>query len=282
MKLTFNNGFLENYFTPSVDSLETSSPLDVLLAVTKVTLLSLLDYSETVLIFVDFREDPHAYVDNKKRRRPLFSLMSKIRATQSLGALMSGKGLHSRAYEKYKNLINEALEKTMREEFATEHQQTLEDALVNAEKKQSPEEQAWVLRHAIDSVYDCCIESLNVVPTAKPPSLHNLIKDAINVSSNYIHDGNYERGIDTCTDLLKKMVNSRTYRELVSPAAKKLVTESLETVEMTDDKKTSASKIRASLDRVYNEIRLPDVYSPSAGPQVRPHKPYIIYVLFSK
>ena len=69
--------------------------------------------------------------------------------------------------------------------------------------------------------------------------------------------------------LLEKMQNDKKYADLVSPAAKKLVEESLAVAKMSDDDLDSKnSKLRDSLDRVYNEIRLPDVYSPSAGPLV--------------
>lgn len=194
--------------------------------------------------------------------------MSKIRATQCLGAALTGKGRHSLAYGKYKSLINGALDDQMRDHFEMDLQLMLEDALTDAEKKEGEEAKAWVLRTAIDTVYDRCIADYNVVSTARPPSLHSQIKDTINLSHTHIEGGDYQRGIETCTNLLKKMINSRVYREQVSPAAKKLVSESLETVEMTDDKKSSASKVRATLDRIYNEIRLPDVYAPSGGPQV--------------
>ena len=64
------------------------------------------------------------------------------------------------------------------------------------------------------------------------------------------------------------MKTNEKYRDLVSPAAKVMVNESLEIAESADDLELKNKKLRESLDRVYNEVRLPDVYSPSTGPLV--------------
>lgn len=185
---------------------------------------------------------------------------------------MTSKGKHAEAYQKYEEVINKAMDDDMRDMFTEEQQLLLEQALLDAERKESADEKAWLLRVAIDSVYDQCISNYNAVTSAKPPSLHVLIKDAIKNSSDHFERGEHSRGIALCTNLLKKMINTRTYREMVSPAAKKLVSEFLESDKMVEDINDNASKVRATLDRVYNEIRLPDIYSPSRGPQVKKKK----------
>jgi len=207
-------------------------------------------------------------VEQNKNRRQFLSLMTKIRATQTLGATLTNKGSHKLAFNIYKKLINEALGGAMREFFTRQQQMILEVALTKTNEIAELREQAWQMRSAIDTVYDECLLDYNDVTGAMPSNLHTVIKDTINDASASIATGNRKAGLEQYTTLLKQMKINRKYRELVSPAAQKLVDESLEVAESADDIELKTSKVRASLDRVYNEIRLPDVYSPSCGPLV--------------
>lgn len=194
--------------------------------------------------------------------------MTKIRATQTLGATLTNKGSHKLAFNIYKKLINEALNGNTREYFTRPQQVILEKAIVKSMEIAEIQEQAWQMRSAIDTVYDECLLDYNDVTDAMPSNLHTVIKDTINHASATIATGDRKAGLEKYTTLLKQMKNNRKYRELVSPAAQKLVDESLEVADSADDMEMKTSKVRASLDRVYNEIRLPDVYSPSCGPLV--------------
>lgn len=211
-------------------------------------------------------EDHRGYVEPTNHRHKLLSMMTKIRATQTLGATLTSKGSHERACKLYKKLINDALENEMRENFSTEHQNLLEDAL--AYEQGSLQEKAWKMRSAIDSVYDDCLLDYNDVKGAMPANLHSLIKETINRAVANIATGDNQAGLDKYRTLLEQLKNNKKYRELVSPAAQKLVKESLEIAESGDNVEVTNIKLRESLDRVYNEIRLPDVFAPSTGPQV--------------
>lgn len=211
-------------------------------------------------------EDHRGYVEPTNHRHKLLSMMTKIRATQTLGATLTSKGSHERACKLYKKLINDALENEMRENFSTEHQNLLEDAL--AYEQGSLQEKAWKMRSAIDSVYDDCLLDYNDVKGAMPANLHSLIKETINRAVANIATGDNQAGFDKYRTLLEQLKNNKKYKELVSPAAQKLVKESLEIAESGDGLEVTNIKLRESLDRVYNEIRLPDVFAPSTGPQV--------------
>ena len=209
--------------------------------------------------------------DNGTGRRKFLTLMSKIRATQTLGATLTSKGNHARASAMYKKLINDSL--NMREHFTRQQQKTLENALsfVDADLSQDDQvvNQAWKMRSAIDTVYDECISDFNDVQSAMPSNLQSVIKDTINMASDCVANGNLSKAFLEYTKLLKQMKQNQKYKELVSLTAKTLVDDSLCFAESsTEDVTTKVRKLRDSLDRVYNEIRLPDVYSPSLGPLV--------------
>ena len=219
------------------------------------------------------------YVEQNKDKKTLLALMTKIRAAQTLGATLCDRGMYQRSFTIYERIIKEALTEKMRPHFSCARLKTLEDALVNVAKDakedgpkdpNGPRDRAWCLRSAIDTVYDECLMDYNEVADAmSPPNLNILIKDTIKSATTSVASGDKPRAYQQYVKLLEKMQNDKKYADLVSPAAKKLVEESLAVAKMSDDDLDSKnSKLRDSLDRVYNEIRLPDVYSPSAGPLV--------------
>eukprot|EP00111_Clytia_hemisphaerica_P023442 TCONS_00069075-protein len=206
---------------------------------------------------------------NGSGRSKFLTLMSKIRATQTLGATLTSKGNHVRASAMYKKLINDSL--SMREHFTRQQQKTLESALsfMDADPPQDDQavNQAWKMRSAIDTVYDECISDFNDVQSAMPSNLQSVIKDTINLASDCVANGNLSKAFMEYTKLLKQMKQNQKYKDLVSLTAKNLVDGSLCFAETsTEDMSTKVRKLRDSLDRVYNEIRLPDVYAPSLGP----------------
>jgi len=211
------------------------------------------------------------YVDQNKGKRQFLSLMTRIRATQTLGATLTSRGSYDRAANIYKRLIEDAL-KNHSDHFKPDRCLTLETAL--EVQDENAQDRAWKLRSAIDTVYDECLCDYNDVSDAMPPNLHTRIKDTINKASSKITSGDQQHGLTEYINLLKDMKNNDKYRDLISPAAKVMVNESLEIAESADDLDLKNRKLRESLDRVYNEVRLPEVYSPSVGPlKSRKQKP---------
>lgn len=207
------------------------------------------------------------YIDQNKASRALLSMMTKIRATQTLGAALCDKGSHTRAYDLYKKIIREMLADSMQENFRLDQIMKLEEALKNAEGAEKPEDKAWFLRSTIDTVYDLCIGDFNAVESMKPPSLHTQIKDTIRSASTQIDGGNLRNGMEQYAMLLKQIQSNTKYKNSISPAALKQIDISVKEAEATVDARESATMLRSSLDRIYNEIRLPEVYSPCSGPQ---------------
>lgn len=102
-----------------------------------------------------------------------------------------------------------------------------------------------------------------------PPNLNVIIKDTIKSASTSVEKGDTKRAYEEYVQLLENMKNNEKYSSLVSPSARELVEDSLVFSKMSDhDLDVKTSKLRDSLDRLYNEIRLPDVYKPSFGPLV--------------
>ena len=224
---------------------------------------------------MDFRDNHTDYVEQNKELKTFLSMMTKIRAAQTLGSTLCDRGMFSRAFSIYERLMKEALTEKIRAHFSQAQQQTLEDALASVKDEDNsdsnrPRDQAWCLRSAIDTVYDECLLDYNEVTDAMPPpNLNMLIKNAINSAATSTASGDKSRAYQQYVQLLEKMKNNTKYAQLVSPTAKKLVEETLDHAKLSDEDLDSKNrKLRHSLDRVYNEIRLPDVYSPSPGPLV--------------
>ena len=227
-----------------------------------------------------FSDDHTNYVEQNKDKKTLLAMMTKIRAAQTLGATLCDRGMYQRSFTIYERLIKEALTEVMRPHFSCARLKTLEDALASVAKdakeedsskdSNGPRDRAWCLRSAIDTVYDECLLDYNEVTDAmSPPNLNVLIKDTIKNAASSAASGDKPRATQQYVKLLEKMQNNKKYADMVSPAAKKLVEESLAVAKMSDDDLDSKnSKLRDSLDRVYNEIRLPDLYAPSTGPLV--------------
>lgn len=195
-------------------------------------------------------------------------MMTKIRAAQSLGSALCGKSHHKRGYELYKKTAKEILNEGTARYFSDEHLDILQEALDASENMSNEQEKAWQLRSAIDTVYDNCINELNDVDSQRPPAFQIQIKDCINEASPYVNAGNYHEGLSKYTTLLKRFQNNIHFKKAISNDTLAMVAQVLNAVIHGDDLQYSVKKARESLDRLYNEIRLPDVYYPSSGPQV--------------
>lgn len=75
------------------------------------------------------------YVEQNKDRKTLLTMMTKIRAAQTLGATLCDRGMYKRAYGIYERLIKEALSEKMRVHFSQARQNTLKNALTEAAAK---------------------------------------------------------------------------------------------------------------------------------------------------
>ncbi|XP_057301304.1 uncharacterized protein LOC130635832 isoform X2 [Hydractinia symbiolongicarpus] len=208
------------------------------------------------------------YIDRQMTSRPLLTMMTKIRAAQTLGAALSDKGRHTCAYDLYLKTINQMLDSDMQTNFSIPHIMKLENAIRLAENETQKENKTWLLRSNLDSVYDECISMYNAVDSQKPPNLQEKIKDTINSVLPDVDAGDYKASLQKYTALLKHIQNEKRYRNLMSAEALKLLDESIEKAEASDDMEHSVSQVRESLDRIYNEVRLPNVYSPEKFRQV--------------
>ena len=206
--------------------------------------------------------------------------MSKFRATQTLGATLSTRENYQRAADLYKKLINDALQ--LREHLTLQQQRQLQDSLgdVSEANINDIQEQAWRMRSAIDGVYDECISDFNEVSCAKPSNLHSVIKEVINSASTSIAEGDFTKGLTEYVNILRQLKNNRKYKDTISLVCQKIVDEALQAADSADDILMKVYNLRKSLDRIYNEFRLPDVFSPSVGPLVCRFEIDYIYVDF--
>lgn len=168
------------------------------------------------------------------------------------------------------------LNSDMQTNFSVQHIMKLENAIRLAENETQKENKTWLLRSNLDSVYDECISKYNAVDSQKPPNLQEKIKDTINSVLPDVDTGDHKAGLQKYTALLKQIQSEKRYRNLMSAEALKLLDESIEKAEASDDVEHSVSQVRESLDRIYNEVRLPDVYSPEKSRQVNS---YVILII---
>ena len=219
--------------------------------------------------------------DESQKRRPFITLMSKFRATQTLGATLSTKGNHQRASNLYKKLINDALQ--LREHLTVQQQRNLEKAIAGVEGNTNDDiqSQAWKMRSAIDLVYDECISDFNEVSCAMPSNLQSVIKEVINSASTCIAEGDFTKGLTEYATILRQLKNNRKYKDNTSVVCQRIVDEALQAVDSDDTIQVKVSNLRQSLDLIYNEIRLPDVFSPSMGPLVCNFDIYFIIIYYT-
>lgn len=207
--------------------------------------------------------------------------MSKFRATQTLGATLSTKGNHQRASNLYKKLINDALQ--LREHLTVQQQRNLEKAIAGVEGNTNDDiqSQAWKMRSAIDLVYDECISDFNEVSCAMPSNLQSVIKEVINSASTCIAEGDFTKGLTEYATILRQLKNNRKYKDNTSVVCQRIVDEALQAIDSDDTIQVKVSNLRQSLDLIYNEIRLPDVFSPSMGPLVCNFDIYFIIIYYT-
>jgi len=207
------------------------------------------------------------YIDRSKASRVYLTMMTKIRSSQNLGSVFCGRGMHNRAYDLYKKTVNEILGKDVSCHFTHAHVKVLEDSLLKAESVTDMGDKAWLLRSTIDTVYDTCISELNEVDSQQPSPFHTQIKNVINEAAPYATKNNFHEVLSKYTSVLKRLRVNRKFQELLSKDAQGVVEKAIEMATVSDDLESSVKGMRLSLDRLYNEVRLPDVYCPSSGPQ---------------
>ena len=186
--------------------------------------------------------------------------MTKIRSAQSLSQTLTEYGRHAMAEKEFADLINEILKDRLRQFFPDERLTILEQAMQEANKTDLPKEKVWLLRSAIDTVYDLCVDDYNSVDIAKPLSIHKDIKNVVNDMYKLSDTFEGDQILEVALNLIDKVNSNKSFKSLISPEGISMLTDATFTIPATKDLKSKFPITRSILDRLYNEIRLPEVF----------------------
>ena len=188
--------------------------------------------------------------------RIILLMMNKIRAAQSIGGPLYTSGKVAASIQVYKRVIREMLSPKTKTQLAPQCKEALDSATEYLTTSLNDQEKAWVLRKAIDKVYDhyvdeyCCL-GVMFVPVFKK------IGKAIDLGTPMYNAGR----IEECKKLYARVAAEilRNPEDLTTNGVN-LLKESIAVSEEANDPDVGVRKLRKALDYVYDASRLPEIY----------------------
>ena len=209
-----------------------------------------------------YRSTSEKYVDLTKATRPFVATMSKLRSAQTLGSALSRGGNYTKAFTLYVKTIDSLLSSDIAMHLSKSQIEILTTALANIQSVEDDSKKAFILRIAIDEVYDSCMTGNNEVQLQSDSDIQSEMLKVIKIGSNMIQSGNRREGLKLYIDFLMRFQKSTAFREQISLSSQKIVNQRLSEVEQSFnlDLESSIMNIHSTLDVIYSELRLPDVY----------------------
>ena len=193
--------------------------------------------------------------------------MTRVRAAQTMGAAFATKGNIDRAFALYNKTIVTMQAEDIKKNLPKDMIDLMTEALGKCKVSEDKEVKVWALRAAIDTIYDKCVTFYAAPDTARFSPIHERIKTCINKVVELKETGKEKEGFNDFYNLLKETSSLKDYKKF-STETQDMVQKAIDEAKSTDDIDAAMLTMRKTLDQVYNEVRLPDIYTPCYGPVV--------------
>ena len=187
----------------------------------------------------------------------LVPLLGKIRASFTVAGPLSLAGKSQNSVKVYMRVVKEVLSEENRPHFSAKKLKLLEEKVRETQDSDDYDENARLVRSGLECVYDDLIDhycGLNGV-TFNPS--HEKITRAQELCGPLVRSRRYEDAVRIC----RKVANDLLSDSSLSQTAIKRLQDAVHFSLDCKDQSRANFKLRKSLDYVYDEIRLPEIYS---------------------
>ena len=186
----------------------------------------------------------------------MIPLLGKIRSAFTIASPLTLAGKQEATVKVYMRVANNVLSADARPYINSSKLASFEDTVNESKTSKDTKELAWMLRRDLEGIYDDMIDRYCGLTGVGFDPVHKKVSHCIEVCQPLVKSGRYKEANRIYRKVAEDILSAASN---LSSKAVVLLNQALSSTYETDNKET-ASKIRKSLDYVYEEFRLPDVY----------------------
>eukprot|EP00112_Aurelia_sp_Birch-Aquarium-sp1_P021276 Seg5686.1 transcript_id=Seg5686.1/GoldUCD/mRNA.D3Y31 product="hypothetical protein" protein_id=Seg5686.1/GoldUCD/D3Y31 len=188
----------------------------------------------------------------------ILPMLGKIRAAFAIAGPLSIAGKSQSSIKVYMRIVKELLSEDKRKYFSDSKLNSLEDKVEETKECDDADENARLIRSGLEDIYDDLIDHYCGLNGVTFDPAHQKISRAIELCRPLVRSGRYTDSIRIYKKIAEDLLTSC---KTITEKALNRLQDALQFSFDCKDLQECNLKLRKSLDYVYDEIRLPEIYT---------------------